>query len=56
MFRVAGSKDEHDQNAAKKWERYYDQETADLVYQLYYEDFRMFGYEKFIVPDPFQVE
>ena len=42
---------QHDKNAANKWERYYDQTTADLIYELYYEDFRMFGYERFIVSE-----
>ena len=48
---VPGENDPHDKKAADKWEGYYDQETADLIYQLYYEDFRMFGYERLIMPE-----
>jgi hypothetical protein len=42
--------DQHDHNAATQWQQYYDQETADLVFLLYAEDFRSFGYERFVVP------
>lgn len=42
--------DQHDHNAAAHWQNYYDQETADLVFLLYSDDFRAFGYDRFVVP------
>eukprot|EP00892_Ulva_mutabilis_P004683 jgi/Ulvmu1/2587/UM014_0038.1 len=43
-------RDEHDTRADEKWQQYYDQETSDLVFFLYYSDFQAFGYPRFIAP------
>ena len=49
---LAGRKtDRHDQNAAGRWQLYFDQSTADLVFDMYAEDFRTFRYERFIESD-----
>ena len=40
--------DRHDQNAAGRWQQYYDQSTADLVFNMYAVDFRAFRYERFM--------
>jgi hypothetical protein len=42
--------DQHDKNAASGWQEYYSQETADLIYLLYAEDFRVFRYERLVLP------
>eukprot|EP00892_Ulva_mutabilis_P012327 jgi/Ulvmu1/9467/UM052_0036.1 len=39
----------HDTRSADTWQRFYDQETADLVYLLYRADFEAFGYDRFVV-------
>jgi hypothetical protein len=41
----------HDTGAAGKWMNFYDQATADLVYQMYKDDFNAFGYEKLLIED-----
>lgn len=41
--------DAHDTNSAKQWRRYYDQQTADIVYQMYKEDFDAFGYPRLVL-------
>lgn len=52
MCALAGRKtDRHDQNAAGRWQQYYDQSTADLVFDMYADDFRTFRYERFIESD-----
>lgn len=45
---VGALRDEHDTRADDKWQQYYDQETSDLVYFLYYKDFKAFGYERYL--------
>lgn len=39
-------RDNHDTGAAEKWRSFYDQEMADLVYELYQPDFERFGYPR----------
>ena len=52
MHTFAGRKnDRHDQNAAEGWQQYYDQSTADLVFDMYAVDFRAFRYERFMEGD-----
>lgn len=43
--------DQHDTQAQLRWQEYYTQEIADLVYYLYNRDFTAFGYERYIVDD-----
>lgn len=43
-------RDTHDTGAAGQWQRFYTQEIADLVYDIYKEDFVAFGYKRYIVP------
>lgn len=42
----AGERDAHDTGAANRWQQYYTAETADLVYDLFADDFEAFGYER----------
>jgi hypothetical protein len=41
--------DKHDTAAAEKWQQFYDQGTADLVYELYKDDFIAFGYDRLVL-------
>ena len=43
--------DRHDTAAAEKWLQFYDQGTADLVYELYKDDFIAFGYNKLVLEE-----
>ena len=47
----AGWHDAHDTGSAAQWEHFYDQQTADLVYAMYRDDFIAFGYERHVVGD-----
>lgn len=39
----------HDTRAAERWRQFYDQQTADLVYGIYKQDFDAFGYQRLIL-------
>lgn len=41
--------DPHDTKSAETWRSFYDQATADIVYQLYKEDFLEFGYDRLVL-------
>jgi hypothetical protein len=36
----------HETRAAEKWGQFYDQDIADVVFELYKVDFDLFGYER----------
>jgi hypothetical protein len=44
-------RDRHDQGTTQKWEQFYDQEMADMIYTLYKPDFERFGYARLILAE-----
>ena len=43
---AAEKHDEHDTQAAEKWREYYTQQMGDMLYEIYEQDFKLFGYER----------
>ena len=48
-IRSGSDADVHSTSAADKWELFYDQEIADMVYEAYKIDFDAFGYDRLVM-------